>query len=76
MSRQTENLVASGPVEAPGITTKRNGVGGRAVTWRWRVTWRAATMGLDGGHRNKDGRIDRKDGNTNVENLRDQYPLA
>ena len=30
--------------------------------------------GLDGRHRNEDGRIDRKRGDTKVGNLKDQYP--
>jgi hypothetical protein len=29
---------------------------------------------LDGRHRNEDGRIDRKRGDTKIENLKDQYP--
>jgi hypothetical protein len=30
--------------------------------------------GLDGRHRNEDGRIERKRGDTKVRNLKDQYP--
>jgi hypothetical protein len=30
--------------------------------------------GLDGRHRNEDGRIERKRGDTKIENLKDQYP--
>ena len=30
--------------------------------------------GLDGRHRNDDGRIERKRGDTKIENLKDQYP--
>jgi hypothetical protein len=30
--------------------------------------------GLDGRHRNEDGRIERKHGNTKIETLKDQYP--
>jgi hypothetical protein len=30
--------------------------------------------GLDGRHRNEDGRIERKRGDTKIENLKDTYP--
>ncbi len=30
--------------------------------------------GIDGRHRNVDGRIDRKHGNTKIKNLKDEYP--
>lgn len=30
--------------------------------------------GLDGRHRDRDGRIERKHGNTKIKNLKDQYP--
>jgi len=30
--------------------------------------------GLDGRHRDKDGRISEKHGNTKIKNLKDQYP--
>ena len=30
--------------------------------------------GLDGRHRDKDGRIEKKHGNTKIKNLKDQYP--
>ncbi len=30
--------------------------------------------GLDGRHRDEDGRIERKHGNTKIKNLKDQYP--
>lgn len=31
-------------------------------------------QGLDGRHRDEDGRIERKHGNTKIKNLKDQYP--